>query len=186
MKKKFNILLSLIIAASFIFVFNGCDEFNNFPVNFPISKTIVASGSNTTISGSGPICLNKDSQTFQDYQDKIKGLKFIQAAFRIDSVTASGISAPNLKGDIVITLNNQNNLPLFSVKISNINPSDYINKVLVLSLTQNQIQAMNAYISNLNNTCFYGSMEVQNITGGNPPFTIVGVIDMVFEADTEL
>ena len=186
MKKELYILLLIIITSTFVFINSGCDVFNNFPINIPVSKSFAAYGNSSTVSGSGPICLNEDSPTYRDYKDKIKSLTFIQAAFRFDSVIASGISAPNLKGDFIITVSGENYSELFSIKINNINPTDYINKAYVLPLNQNQSQSINSYISNLNNTCLLGKVEISNITGGNSPFLITGVIDMVFEADTEL
>ncbi len=42
MKKYLIILLAGLITISFAFINIGCDEFNNFPVNIPISKQIIA------------------------------------------------------------------------------------------------------------------------------------------------
>ena len=172
MKKYLNIILAVTVAIAFAVINFGCDEFNNFPVNIPISKQIVATGNNTIAFGEGDFCLDK--------------LTFIQAAYRTRTVTANGISAPNLKGDLVITVKTELKSLLFTITLSNVNPSDYINKAIPLSLNQNQIQAINAYVGNLNNTCFNESIEVQNISGGNPPYVITGVIDMVFEGDAKL
>ena len=55
-----------------------------------------------------------------------------------------------------------------------------------MSLNQNQIQLMNTYFGSLQNTCFNATIEVKNITGGTPTYEVKGIIDMVFEADTEL
>jgi hypothetical protein len=186
MKKYLNILLFLIIAISFTIINIGCDEFNNFPVNIPISKQIDATGSNNNIFGTGDYCIDQESKTFQDFREKTKSLTFIQAAYRTKSVTANGIAAPNLNGDIVITVRKENTDLLFTVTIPNTNPSDYINKAFVLSLNQNQIQLMNTYFGSLQNTCFNATIEVKNITGGTPTYEVKGIIDMVFEADTEL
>ncbi len=71
---------------------------------------------------------------------------------------------------LVVTVKSQFGPTLFSVTIPNVNPSDYINKAFVLTLTQNEIQAMNDYFGNLQNTCFNGTIEVQNITGGIAPY----------------
>ncbi len=186
MKKYLIILLAGLITISFAFINIGCDEFNNFPVNIPISKQIIATGNNNSISGTGNYCIDQESSTFIDFKEKTKSLTFIQAAYRTKSVTASGVAAPNLIGDIIVSVKSQFGPTLFSVTIPNVNPSDYINKALVLTLTQNEIQAMNGYFGNLQNTCFNGVIEVQNITGGIAPYEVIGVIDMVFEADTEL
>ena len=145
MKKYLNIILLGIIAISFSIINLGCDEFNNFPVNIPISKQIDATGTNNNIFGTGDYCIDKDSETYQNYNDKIKSLSFIQAAYRTKSITASGVAAPNLQGDIVVTVNDQFGGLLFKVTIPNSNPSDYINKAIVLSLTQIEIQKMNEY-----------------------------------------
>ena len=186
MKKYLNIILAITVAIAFAVINFGCDEFNNFPVNIPISKQIVATGNNTIAFGEGDFCLDKDSQSYKDFRDKFSKLTFIQAAYRTRTVTANGISAPNLKGDLVITVKTELKSLLFTITLSNVNPSDYINKAIPLSLNQNQIQAINAYVGNLNNTCFNESIEVQNISGGNPPYVITGVIDMVFEGDAKL
>ncbi len=184
--KKYLLIITGIIALSFAFINIGCDSFNNFPVNIPISKQIIATGNGNYISGTGNYCIDQESDTFIEFRDKTKSLTFIQAAYRTKSVTASGVAAPNLKGDIVVTVETQLGTTLFSITIPNANPSDYINKAFVLSLNQTEIQAMNDYFGNLQNTCFNGIIEVKNITGGTAPFEVTGVIDMVFEADTEL
>ncbi len=186
MKKYLTIIFFGIITLSFSIINIGCDEFNNFPVNIPISKQIDATGTNNDISGTGDYCIDKDSEIYQDHYGKIKSLTFIQAAYRTKSVTASGIAAPNLQGDIVITIKDQFGGLLFKVTIPNVNPSDYITKAIVLSLTQTQIQNMNEYCGDLNNTCFNATIEVLNITGGTPVYDVKGIVDMVFEADTEL
>ena len=64
------------------------------------------------------IVLIKNLNTFQDFREKTKSLTFIQAAYRTKSVTANGIAAPNLNGDIVITVRKENTDLLFTVNNS--------------------------------------------------------------------
>ena len=163
---------------------NGCDQFNTLPLNIPFTMKVAVEGSEQTLSNSTNFCLSTDSQTYDDYKDKIKSLHFIEAAFRTLSVSPSDIT-----GNITVSLQDGNGTTLFSYAIPGVNPSDYMkpNSPYILQLTQAQIDFINTYLSNVLNSgaCFTATITVDNLTG-NPPYSIKGAIDMVIEAETEL
>jgi hypothetical protein len=176
-----SLIIAISISVLALFTFSACDKFESFPINIPISVEVFASGSSSTITETKSFCLDADSPIYQDYQDKIQSLTFLQAAYR-----TLAVSSANLQGNIRVKLETQAGLPLFDVVISNVKPSDYINNPLVLNLTQAQIQAINAYISILSNKCFRATVSVENISGATAPYSLTGVVDVVMEADTKL
>jgi len=164
---------------------NGCDEFNSLPLNIPFSINVHLQGSGSSLSDSSePYCLNTDSDTYNEYRDKIKSLHFIEAAYRTKSVVPADLS-----GDITVTLRDDSGNELFRYVIPNATPADYMkpNSPYILQLTQDQIDFINQYLDNFLNSgaCFSTTVTVDNITG-NPPYSIEGAVDMVIEADTEL
>jgi hypothetical protein len=166
-----------------MFTWNGCDEFNHLPLNIPFSLPVYMTGSNTIISDSSSYCLGIDSQTYDQYRDKIRSLHFVEAAFRTISV-----SPVDLSGDITVTLKDGTGAELFSYVIPDATPADYMkpNTPYILDLRQEQIDLINEYLDSVLNVgaCFTGTVTVDNIIG-QPPFTIEGAVDMVIEADTE-
>jgi len=163
---------------------NGCDDFNSLPLNIPFTIDVSVSGSGSTLSNSQSYCLSTDSETYDEYRDKIQSLTFIEAAFRTTSVLPSDLS-----GNINVTLQDGDGNVLFSYDIPGASPADYLspNSPYILQLNQSQIDFINTYLNSLLNqgACFTATITVNNITG-QAPYTINGAIDMVIEADTEL
>ncbi len=159
------------------------DALKNYPVNIPYSQEFTATGSNNSISESQTFCIN-NSDTYQQYRDKIKSLKFSEIAFRTISY-----SPENLQGDVTITLKDGNGVTLFTESIPGAKASDYVTTPYKITLTENEIQAINTYLEAVlaaqGEICFTGSFNI-DITSGAGTHTITGALDLVFEADTEL
>jgi hypothetical protein len=179
MKKLINFLPILLAAISFTFY--SCDEFETLPLNIPISKEITTTGTNTVIVEVENICFDADSPTYLDYKEKIKSLTFLEAAWRTKSVSAG------LQGNITLQIRTGNGTVVFSKTIPGVNPAAYQspNQPYVFQLTEQEIDLINAYIESLNSLCFEATATVQ-VTGGTSPYQLVGIVDMIFEAETEL
>ncbi len=183
--KKYFIQFGTSAVLLFLMVtWNGCDKFNSLPLNIPFTFNVSVSGSAATLSDSQSYCLGTDSETYNEYRDKIHSLHFIEAAFR-----TTNVDPETLSGNITVTLQDGDGNILFSYDIPGATPADYMtpNSPYILQLNQSQIDFINTYLNSLLNqgACFTATVTVNNITG-QPPYTIEGAIDMVIEADTEL
>ncbi|MGE5456833.1 MAG: hypothetical protein ACM3RX_00605 [Methanococcaceae archaeon] len=181
MKKYFlNIVFVLAFAAGLSL--QGCilDDFDTLTQNIPFSRSFVASGSATDVSRTESFSLG-DSETYNSYRDKIRSIKFIQAAFRFNST-----SSPNLKGDLLLVLKTRAGAELFTYRSQNINPNNFITTPLILKLTQSEIQNLDTYISITGNRDFVASFSISNISGGSAPYSVSGVMDIVFEMTSDL
>jgi hypothetical protein len=183
--KKFFIQFGTSAILLFLMVaWNGCDSFNSLPLNIPFTIDVSVQGSAATLSDSQSYCLSTDSETYNEYRDKIQSLHFVEAAYR-----TTGVVPTNLTGNITVTLQDDNGNVLFSYDIPGATPADYMtpNSPYILQLNQSQIDFINTYLNNLlsQGACFTATVTVSNITG-QPPYTVEGAIDMVIEADTEL
>ena len=173
--KKIKYLFPLLITVIFLQI-NGCDELNSIPLNIPVTITFANQTGTSIVFDSGVYCLNSESETYKEYQDKINSLTFLQAAYRTTSN-----SNPSFQGNLLVTIYNGSGEVLASYQLDDINPDDYITTPLVLQLNQAQIQAINNTLKN--STCLRAVVQITS-TGGST--TISGAVDMVFEADTEL
>ncbi len=180
--KKFKYLVPFFITLFFLQM-SSCDEINSIELNVPVTKEITATGSNSSITQPESFCLDKASDTYQSYRDKINSLSFIQAAYRTISV-----SDPSLKGDINLTVMDINGNSLFSLSLPGVSLAAYMkpNSPFILQLNQNQIQAINSYLSNLNNQCFKAVLTIDNVSGGATPYSVTGAVDILLKADTKV
>ncbi len=71
-----------VVLLFLMLTWNGCDDFNSLPLNIPFTIDVSVSGSSATLSDSQSYCLSTDSETYDEYRDKIQSLHFIEAAFR--------------------------------------------------------------------------------------------------------
>jgi len=183
MKFISKIILTILISFTLFTSCDVVDALKDYPVNIPLSVTFSASGSSTSIVETQDFCINNDS-TYQEYSEKVKKVTFVEVAFRTISY-----SPADLRGTIIITLNDASGNLLFSETIENASPEDYINTPYVISLNAAEIQAIDAYLDNaLSNNqtlCFTAGLNV-TITSSAQTNSLDGAIDIVFEAMTEL
>lgn len=176
----------LALAVLFFSLSNGCDAFESFPINIPFTITFTATGNNSPITG-GPQtgCMDSQSETYQDYKDKIQSLTFVEAAYRTISVSAGN---QNMTGNINVTIRIPGGSTLFSYTMNNVKPADYISTPFVLQLNESELTAIRNYLQLFESTtmCFEATYTLSNITGGTAPYTVVGAVDFVLEAETEL
>lgn len=175
--KKYMIKLSFVALLLMPFAFSGCilDAINTLTQNIPISQEFNISSSADSYSKSETIDLS-NSTTYQKYSDKIQSISFLQTEFRTKSVSPSDLSA-----NITLSLKDNNGNFLFTYPLGTINPADYINTPYQLSLTDAQIQLINNYLSTLSNKKFVATISITNITSSAKPYTLNGVIDVVFQ-----
>jgi len=166
-----------ILALGLLFFNFGCDNINSVPLNIPFRIPFSVTGSGTTYN-TGLYQLDKQSDTYSQYQDKIKSLSYVQS-----SLTFTGISDTTVTADITIKVMDENNATIFTYNVTNFRPADYVNKSYVITLTQNQIIAFNNYLNNLSSNSFQASITVSGISGTQ---TLSGNVDLVLEADTKL
>jgi hypothetical protein len=180
--KKIIKAFVIVIAITLSFISNSCDEFESFLLNIPFQIDIVVQGSTNPSQSVSNYCLN-ESETFEGYLGDIESIKFVEAAWRTDSV--KNITS----GDVEITVRS-NGVIIFQETLNNINPKDYQspNGPFVLTLSDAEITAMNnylnAYLDNPNQ-CLEATVKA-TVDTGTPPYYLKGYIDMVVEADTKI
>ncbi|MCW8850199.1 MAG: hypothetical protein OQJ81_09510 [Melioribacteraceae bacterium] len=180
MKHIFKLFTLIFIAISFLF--SSCDELSNLTIGIPLDIFISTSGSNTTITESEFFCLSQYEE-WRDNQEDIESVKFLEASYWTKS------ASPNLRGDVTITLKNQNS-QIFSYTLSNVRPADYIENPVKIELTQNEIQIFDNLLSNLANmdACFTTELRVSNITGDkntSGEYELNGQVSIVLETDVK-
>jgi hypothetical protein len=170
-----------IISIIVLTILGGCDTIDSldtFPLNIPVNIEISVAGNFTSVTRSGDICLS-ESDTYQKYEDKIKSITFLEAAFRTKAVTPSTLS-----GHVSLTLADGSGNLLFSKDFGTIKPADYISTPYILPLTQTEINAINTYISTQGNKCFTAAVTVSGLPGGTSQSIDIS-IDMVFLSETK-
>ncbi len=179
--KRYIMKMALVVFGVTMLSFNGCilDAFDHIPLNVPVSMKIATQGNGNILLGSGSYCLDENADVFKDYQNKINSIKFIQAAYRTESVS------PGLEGDLSITVKDSTGSTLFTLTYQNVKPADYMppKSPLILNLNQNQIQALDNYLQTFNNQCLTGEVQIL-VTSGQAPYELTGFVDFVLEADT--
>jgi hypothetical protein len=173
--KIIKYLLPFLISLLF-FQLNGCDELNSIPLNIPFTVTFINKTGSDINFDSGVQCLDSESDTYKQYQDKIQSLTFLQAAYR----TVSN-SNPGIAGNISATIYNGSGQVLAAYQINNVKPEDYKTTPLILQFTQTQIQAINSALSG--SSCLRAVVAITSLNGTT---TISGAVDLVFQADTKI
>ncbi len=184
--KIINKLLLFVALTASVILLSSCnlaDSLTTLPVNIPISVNFSTGGNNSTVAGSSEFCL-ENNETFQKYQDKIKKIKIVKIAIRTVSY-----SPQDMKGDLNVSVKDDQGNVLFSESLTDINPGDYINTPFEFTLSASEIEAFDNYLQSVldanRSICFTGSLNLQ-ITNGNAPYVFNGALDVVFEAETEL
>ena len=169
------------LPTAFIFIssvlFNGCilDALDTITQNIPISQEFNIISSQSSYTQSETIDLSSSS-TYQRFEDKIQSIQFVRAEYR-----TAGVVPGDLKGNITVSLKDNNGNTLFSVPLGQISPADYQNTPYELTLTSSQISLVNAYLSTLSNKIFQATISITNIRSSSVPYNLNGVIDIVFE-----
>jgi hypothetical protein len=183
MNKISKMLLSLLFA-SLIFV-NGCDDLNNLTLNVPLAIEFSSVGSNTTTSDTEYFCLS-DYSEWRDNQNDIESAKYLKAAYW----TLAPGTTSNLRGNVSVSLYNNNGGVIFTYPLGNILASDYIDNPFELELNQTQIAALDAVLNGMsgNQACFSSSLNVTNITGdknAQGDFVLNGKVEIVLETEVK-
>lgn len=180
MNKILKLAITLIVVV-IVFTNISCKKFDTLPLNIPFSIGVTIEGSNNPSVSNTPYCLS-ESETYDEYRDRIKKLVYIEAAWRTDSVR--NISSATIS----ITIKISGGAVLFQRELPSTNPSVFKSTPYILKLTSEEIQKLNSYLyTYLKNStpCLESSVEV-TIAGGLPPYYLKGYIDLVVEAETEL
>jgi hypothetical protein len=180
MKKLINSFIAFVLLI-FLVSFNGCDELQSLPLNVPIPFEFIAQGSSSSSQETETVCISS-VQELLDNQDKIKDVKFINAAYWTVAAT------PGLRGNITFALQTQSGIPIFSINLPNVSVEDYIGAPLVLSLSETEIQLFETYLGNFinNNDCFTASLSITNITTNQgTSHSLEGRVELVIEAEVE-
>ena len=184
MKKLIHSLTAFVLLL-FMVSFNGCDELQSLPLNIPFGDTFTSTTNSNNTFDDASFCLN-GSKEWNENVDKIKSAEFISAGFWIEPGTTSGLT-----GNVRVTLrqNGPNGTLLFDITIPNIVAANLVNGTTI-NLNSTQIQAINSYLETFKNTfdnnlCFYATIEVLNINGQGPPFTVNGRFEIIIQADVE-
>lgn len=172
MKNVYKFLLVLVAVISFV-TFNGCD-LEELPINIPMTKEFPVNG---TLPVSRTETINfADFPEYQDYEDDISSISYVDAALRTVSINRTDITA-----DITIQVSG-GGVVLFNKVISGVNPADYLTQSYPIDLTTDQITAINAYLAISSNRTFTGTVTVSGATGS---VTAVIAVDFLLEAMTK-
>jgi hypothetical protein len=178
---KSSVLTFAIFSAVLL---NGCDIFENFLFNLPVSVTIISSGT-TNPSGSQTFKLDT-VQTYQDYKDKLNSIVYVEAYIKTQSITDTSIRG---NGSFRLYAGTNSGGQLLAEHVANnIRPADYMspNPAYKVELTPAQITAINQALAD-DVTEFYGEYSVAITSGGlNPPNVITVRIDILFQVDADL
>ncbi len=158
------------------FQLNGCDELNSIPLNISYSYPFSDKTGSEITFDSDVRCLSSESDTYQEYQDKIQSLTFVEAAYR-----TTYNSNPSVKGNLTATIYDGSANVLANFQINDVKPEDYKAHPLVIQINQTGIEAINNALKN--STCL---RVVVGITSLNGTTTISGAVDVVFRADTNI
>lgn len=177
--KKIIKFFSVIFITAFLFVSNGCDEFETLLLNIPMTWQFSMSGA--TLSDEGSVCLN-DEQLYQDYQENITSITLVRVIIRFEQIIPAGLT-----GDINLTLLNGQGFTLYDNTFTGFNPGVYQipNDPYEIVFTADELQAINDYLSGLNNLCFTGMISATNVSPVASDYTLTGYVDFLFEAETE-
>jgi len=177
-----KLLFTLLLAGS-VFVNSGCDvieSFETLPINIPISLPVNISGGDDNLSETQSFCL-ENFPDFNQYQDDIEDVNFVELAFRTKSFSPS-----NLRGNISFELMDASGNLIFMDELNGVSPAEFEENPYVLQLSDEEINLMNEYLdSDENGTCFTGRVNLQ-ITEGSGNNSLTGIIDIVFEAETKI
>jgi hypothetical protein len=166
----------LLFAVTLSLTATSCDKFDSFPLNIPFSFEFNVTGSNGTYD-SGTYCFDVESQTYRDYQNKIKKITFLEASYRTKSVSSASLEV-TLKVQVI---NTNTQTILINYTLPNFKPGNYISSPLVLSFDGAQVQALNEYL--VSNKCLRAIIDHIGINGTQ---SVSGSVDLVLEAETEL
>ncbi len=177
--KKYLTHTLIIIAFAVPFLFSGCilDALNSLTENIPISQEFHISSSQTSYTKSETFDLS-NSSTYQRYENKIQQIEYVRAEFR---TVADSVIPADLSGDITVTLKDDSGNLLFEKQLNNVKPADYETTPYQLNLNSTEIAAINAYVSVLSNRVFTATISITNISSSVKPYTLVGVLDVVFQ-----
>lgn len=178
--------ISLITVFILPFFFNGCDTINKLPINVPVSFNFQMSG--TGLSQTRVICMS-EADSYLDYQGDIKSLSLLRIIYRTSSADNS-VVPENIQGFFqVVIKRNDNKQVLIDKQVPNLKPIDYKkpHPPYELELTTEEKAIVNQYLNqNINNNpCFEGTVTLLNITGGSPPYSLSGHVDVLIEAEVE-
>lgn len=183
-----NILTKIGLAAGVIILFfaGSCNDINNLPLNMPLQIPFNKTGNAQQVLESQYYCLDSN-QTYRDYRDKINKISFARASWRTISIKTNGISDTTglVTGTMTVTLKSGTQT-LFSFPINNIKPANYIKTPLTIALTQAQIQAVTSLIQEPSTRCFTAEINLQISSATNPPYQLVGYLDLLFEGEAGL
>lgn len=183
-----NILFKIGFAASVIMLFfaGSCNDINKLPLNMPVQISFNKTGNSQQVLESQNCCLDS-SQTYRDYRDKLNSLSFAKATWRTVSIKTNGNTDTTgvVTGKMTFTLKSGTQT-LFTYTIDNIKPANYIKTPLSIALTQAQIQAITSLIQEPSSRCFTAEVNLQITSATNPPYQLVGYLDLLFEGEAKL
>lgn len=174
-------ILTFTVASAILL--NGCDIFENFLFNVPISFTFEDSGLNLFDSGSA--CL-EDNETYNDNKDKINSISFVEGY-----IAVLNVNPDSLRGSIRINIHGGTSEAgplLIEYELIDVEPSDYSpNSPLKLQLDANDIQNLNGYFADKSNPrCFFASFEVADVQNISLSNSISVRVDLLFLVDADL
>lgn len=178
-----KLLITLLFAGT-VLINSGCDvidSFESLPLNIPISLEIDVSGNSNQLSETQAFCLSWFPE-FQEYQDDINDLNFVEASFRTSSFSPS-----DLRGNLMLELKDDDGNTIFMNELNNVSPADFAESPYIIQLTESELDLMNSYLDSDGglNSCFTGVVSLE-VTQGAGNKSLVGIVDIVFEAETSI
>lgn len=172
---KFSLVLAILSLS-----FGGCilDAFDTLTQQIPLSVPITITSDGTSMTNSATVDLD-EADAYNQNKDEINRIEFVRIAYRTVSVAPA-----NLSGDITVTLRQVGGAVLFTKRIENAQPVNYINTPYELPVTQQEIQAINTFLASTNNRVFQATVTIDDVAAGTK--TLVANIDVIFEMEYDL
>ena len=187
------IILTVIIAIITGCIWNPEEISYNVPYKFFV-----------LMKGNASDSLVKDDDTFKfidkeeyvDNRDDIKEIRFLEAAFRMDSVSATYIkptSDSTIVGDCILNVYKINGSevsdePIFTKTKENFRPYDYLGKPYIFELTKEDIDKFNSYIEVADDVGFKAvvKVKVKKAEYWSGTRYIDGIVDVLFKVVLKL
>ncbi|MBN2857998.1 MAG: hypothetical protein WC212_09165 [Candidatus Delongbacteria bacterium] len=173
-------ILVFAAAVSALFFMTGCDQFEDFSVNVPFTVAMTDSSYSTTITSSEVYDLDSSS-VYQEYKDKIKDFKFLEAKY-----TVTYAEPADLSGKIRLTMKKNSSAgEVLFVKEYDYSQADFDQSFTVV-MTQEEISLFNLFLASAGTKIFYGEAYVYDLPDNSDKKKMTVKIHLLLKAEGEL
>ncbi len=175
--KILKIIITFGVLASMFFM-TGCDQFENFSVNVPLTITFNESTQNSTINRVESYDLDNNS-VYNEYKDRIENFEFVEARYVVTEIDPA-----DLTGDIVLTVrrDDEDGHVLFTAERT-FDPETDLNTSYDFVLTAEEISFFNSYLMATGGSkVFWGEADITNIEGSSETKEVTVKVHLLLKA----